>query len=169
MNNIIMKQRGGVRQEAIDGLLHGYLPELSHLVAKHNDKHLVALQRFCTLMSHLHGKPKVHIGYEREAYVKEDDTVRVTFDRHVMAEENLDATLTTEFSNRAVKRFVGQVILELKFTNRFPNWFRGLVERFNVMQCGAAKYVSAVEGLGHMRLDATTPVVEEAHDLCDYS
>ena len=36
-------------------------------------------------------------------------------------------------------------ILELKFTNRFPDWFRELVRVFGVMQCGAAKYVESVQ------------------------
>ena len=35
--------------------------------------------------------------------------------------------------------FGDQVILELKFTDRFPNWFRELVESYHLMQCGAAK------------------------------
>jgi SPX domain protein involved in polyphosphate accumulation len=170
MNNIIMKQRGGVRQEAVAWLLDGQLPTEEHLVARNNPKHLVALQRFCQLMCDMRGKPKVHICYEREAYVSDDDTVRVTLDRHVMAEENLSSTIKTEMEF-PVHRFVKQVILELKFTNRFPNWFRHLVHRFNVMQCGAAKYISSVEGVGRARLDAwgSPPLVAEAHDLCDYS
>lgn len=37
------------------------------------------------------------------------------------------------------------VILELKFTDRFPDWFRDLVEHFELFQCGAAKYCDGVE------------------------
>jgi hypothetical protein len=33
------------------------------------------------------------------------------------------------------------VILELKFTERFPNFYRDLVQRFNLAQTGAAKYL----------------------------
>jgi len=36
------------------------------------------------------------------------------------------------------------VILELKFTARYPNWFRDLVETFNCMQMGAAKYSEGI-------------------------
>ena len=36
------------------------------------------------------------------------------------------------------------VILELKFTSRYPNWFRDLVSGFGLMQCGAAKYVDGM-------------------------
>ena len=45
-----------------------------------------------------------------------------------------------------------QVILELKFTGRFPNWFGELVRIFGVRQCGVAKYAEGVDRLGEDRL-----------------
>jgi hypothetical protein len=42
-------------------------------------------------------------------------------------------------------------VVELKFTDRFPDWFGDLVRTFNLKQCGAAKYADGVErmmGLG---------------------
>jgi hypothetical protein len=39
------------------------------------------------------------------------------------------------------------VILELKFTDRFPDWFQRLIQRFDLMQCGAAKYCEGLGGL----------------------
>jgi hypothetical protein len=44
------------------------------------------------------------------------------------------------------------VVLELKFTNRFPEWFRQLTQAFNLRQCGAAKYVDGVALQGEYRL-----------------
>jgi hypothetical protein len=41
---------------------------------------------------------------------------------------------------------------ELKFTDRFPNWYRDLVETFDLTQCGAAKYCMGVTALGPDRL-----------------
>jgi hypothetical protein len=38
------------------------------------------------------------------------------------------------------------VILELKFTNRFPEWFAELVRVFNLQPSGAAKWF---DGLAH--------------------
>jgi hypothetical protein len=61
-----------------------------------------------------------------------------------------------------VLSFENIVILELKFTNRFPNWFRDLVRMAHVMQCGAAKYVESIQGLGAERVKSDHPVVEEA-------
>jgi SPX domain protein involved in polyphosphate accumulation len=163
MNNCILKQRGGVLQESIKGLLTGHLPEPGILVSKAPNQ-LVAVQRFCQLMEELHARPKVHIAYEREAYVSENDEVRVTMDRNVCAQPNLSYGIQTAMEQPA-RSFVNQVILELKFTNRHPDWFRELVRAFNVMQCGAAKYIESVDGIGARRLSADGPVMAEESSL----
>ena len=159
VNNCIMKQRGGVRQESVPLLLKGHLPQPEHLVSKAPNQ-LVALQTFCHLADTVHAKPKVHIFYMREAYVSDDDQVRVTIDRKVYGEANLDYSIKTEMEHPALG-FPKLVILELKFTNRFPDWFRELVRVFGVMQCGAAKYCESVQGIGFAKLGATHPVLEE--------
>jgi hypothetical protein len=163
MNNCILKQRGGVRQDAIGPLLTGQLPEPDHMLSQ-APNHLIAVQRFCHHLWELHAKPKVHIAYEREAYVSDNDEVRVTLDRNVCAEPNLWTSIKTTMEAPA-RSFVGQVILELKFTNRYPDWFRDLVRTFHVMQCGAAKYVESVGGIGARNLSAVGPVMEEVSQL----
>ena len=147
MNNTISKQRGGVRRDAVDWLLAGHIPEPAHLVSK-DPKQLVALQRFCQLMSQLHVKPKTHVAYSREAWLsRHDNSVRVTLDRHVRTEPEPTARLSTELIN-PVLVFGDGIVLELKFTDRFPDWFKELVRVFGLMQCGAAKYVDGVTLLG---------------------
>lgn len=150
LNNIIQKQRGGVRHDAVQWLLNGHLPEYAHLISK-DPRQLIALQNFCTKVQQIHAAPQVHIAYLREAYVHPtNNAVRVTLDREVRAEYEPTARLSTEMEN-PVRPFGKDVILELKFTNHFPNWFRDLVQNFGCMQCGAAKYVEGAEGLGFMQ------------------
>jgi len=152
MNNCIMKQRGGVRRDAVDWLLAGHLPEPDHLVSN-DPKQLVALQRFCHLLQDIHAKPKVHIAYLREAYVPHDDnSARLTMDRQVRSEPELTARLSPELLD-PILVWGNDIVLELKFTNRFPDWFRELVRVFGLRQCGAAKYVDGVALLGEYRLD----------------
>ena len=50
------------------------------------------------------------IAYDREAYVSDNDEVRVTMDRNICAEPNLGNTIKTEMTNPA-RSFVGNVIL----------------------------------------------------------
>jgi hypothetical protein len=103
----------------------------------------------------------------REAYVSDDDEVRVTMDRDVYSEPNPNSSIKVKMA-KPVHSYKGMVILELKFTNRFPNWFRELVRVSDAMQCGAAKYVSGVTELGRTKLGARGAVMEEPSLLANY-
>ena len=166
MKDAILKQRGGVKQEAVTRLLNGQFPLPGDMISK-DAKALVAVQRFQMLMTELNAKPKSHIFYMREAYVSDNDQVRVTLDRRVFSEPNLDPVIKVKMT-KPVQSYPGFVILELKFTDRFPNWFRDLVRIANAMQCGAAKYLSGVELMGHVRLHAHAEVLEEESLLANY-
>ena len=147
MNNTISKQRGGVRRDAVDALLAGQLPSPNHLISK-EPKQAVALQNFCRLMTNLQATPKAHIAYLREAWISRmDNSVRVTMDRDVMCDPEPTARLETDLI-QPMAVFGNKVVLELKFTNRFPDWFKELVRVFGLMQCGAAKYVDGVTLVG---------------------
>jgi len=151
MNNCIMKKRGGVRREYVERLLAGHMPEPAHLVSK-EPKHLFAVQDFCRHMQDIVAKPKVHIGYSREAYVPHDDnSARLTMDREVRSEPELTPRLNTKMI-RPILVWGKDIVLELKFTNRFPDWFRDLVRVFGLRQCGAAKYVDGVALQGEYKL-----------------
>jgi hypothetical protein len=147
MNNTISKQRGGVRRHAVDSLLAGQLPSETHLVSR-EPKQAIAIQNFCRLATNLRASPKAHIFYLREAWIsKFDNSVRVTLDRDVFCDPEPTARLETDLI-RPVNVFGKKVVLELKFTSRFPDWFKELVRVFGLMQCGAAKYAEGIELLG---------------------
>jgi hypothetical protein len=146
-NNTISKQRGGVRREMVSHLLTGHLPAPEHLISK-EPRHFVALQNFCRLMHNLNARPKAHIFYSREAWISRmDNSVRVTMDRGVMCDPDPTAQLATTIMNQR-SIWGNEIILELKFTTRFPDWFKELVRVFGLTQCGAAKYVEGVDLIG---------------------
>jgi len=147
MNNIISKQRGGVRRDAVDWLLAGHLPEPAHLVSR--DPMVTRTElNFGRLMQDMRARPKAHIAYLREAWISpKDNSVRVTMDRDVKFEPQPAARLSIDM-DKPVTVFGKEVVLELKFTDRFPDWFRELVRVFGLMQCGAAKYVDGVTLMG---------------------
>lgn len=146
MNNCILKQRGGVRKPAVAMLLRGHLPDAGDLL-KPEGKNLTAIQRFVELASKIQATPQAHVCYQREAYVDPvSDSVRVTLDRHVFTEVRTEANFTTTMVDPS-RPFGNRVILELKFTDRFPDWLRHMVERFGLMQCGAAKYCEGLAGI----------------------
>lgn len=144
MNDIIIKDRGGVRKSAVRELLGGHLPEPRHLLQPHDAVQLVALQQFGRLMQELQARPKMHVAYLREAYENPgNNAVRLTFDRRVESAPNATPRLIAR-SEQPHLVFGPLVILELKFTNRYPNWFRDLVELFDLTQSGAAKYAGGI-------------------------
>jgi hypothetical protein len=151
VDRIIQKRRAAVRKEAAPWVLAGQLPEPGWL-ATPDPTHLAALGLFTHLAQQLQARPKVHVGYSREAWVdSRHQGVRATLDRRVGAEPQPLARFSTRLK-KPVFPFGRTVILELKFTDRFPNWFRELVEAFDLMQCGAAKYCMGVTMIGEQRL-----------------
>jgi len=64
MKDVILKQRGGVRQDAVPRLLAGQLPDPSEVLTR-DAKSLAAVHRFQELMLSINAKPKSHIFYRR--------------------------------------------------------------------------------------------------------
>ncbi len=146
----ILKQRCGVRREAVPLLVAGQLPEPDQLLSR-EPRHLAALHRFILLLHQLNARPKAHNRYLREAWVSpHDNSIRITFDRQVEIEPCFRAHAGIEMTN-PVRLFREFVILELKFTTRFPNWFRDMVQRFNLMWSASAKYAGGVFLMGEQR------------------
>src|SRR5262245_37880562 len=86
VDNCILKQRCGVRREAVPLLVAGQLPEPDYLLSR-EPRHLAALQRFNFLLHQLNARPKAHNTYLREAWVSpNDNSIRITFDRGVRIE-----------------------------------------------------------------------------------
>ncbi|MSU61639.1 MAG: polyphosphate polymerase domain-containing protein [Pedosphaera sp.] len=152
MNDAILKQRGAVRRERVASLIAGHLPAPADLVKPASAKDLGALQRFNQLMLENRANPKAHVSYLREAWISpQNNAVRITMDRDICCESQPGIRFLTSMI-RPTRVFDGQVVLELKFTGRFPDWFGELVRLFGLVQCSAAKYADGVVLLGERRL-----------------
>ncbi len=154
MNDAILKQRGGVKRHAVAGVLAGQFPGPDDLVSG-DARQLVAIQRFVELMIHDHASPTAHVFYEREAWISaSDNSVRVTMDRNVQIAPEFESRFTAAM-NDPVLVFGRMVILELKFTGRFPDWFKELVRVFGLKQGSASKYADgiALKGESHFYRD----------------
>jgi hypothetical protein len=147
MNEAILKQRGGVKRHAVETVLAGHLPAANELVSA-DGRQLVAIQRFVELAQHDQAGPVAHVRYDREAWISPtDNSVRVTMDRNVY----ISPEFVARFSERMDNPFCvfGQlVILELKFTGRFPDWFKEMVRIFGLRQGCASKYADGIARMG---------------------
>lgn len=143
----ILKQRCGVKREAVALLAAGQLPDPDYLVSR-EPRHLAALQRFNYLLHQINARPKAHNSYTREAWVSpNDNSVRVTFDRRVLIEPFFRVEATTRME-RPYPIFSEYTILEVKFTNRYPNWIRQMVQTFRLVWAASAKYAGGVLSMG---------------------
>lgn len=143
MKDIIMKQRAAVTRDSVPKILAGHLPERADLKAPGSIEDFMAVEGFLRLMLDMNAKPKMHVAYDREAYVNShNNEVRVTLDRNVRGVSREDGKLLVTMVDPCLCT-TDEVILELKFTGRFPNWYRELVQCFDCFQTGAAKYVES--------------------------
>lgn len=162
-NRVIHKKRAQVHPDAVQDLLDGHAPTIHHLV-KNSITELDALEHFCFLRGKLQATPKMHIMYLREAYEnKESNDVRVTIDREVKSSRVHHNRFESKQSG-GFSVFGNTVILELKFTNRFPDWLNELTQRFHLRHESASKYVDGIELLRFNKIEKgmnTTPVYHE--------
>jgi hypothetical protein len=145
LDNIIMKQRAAVKgPRAAVKILEGQMPQRSdYLIA--GSKSEVAVQHFIELMQEANARPRVHVAYKRGAWVDDDHGVRATLDAKVSCEINEGPYFTTDTSD--LIRVWKYTILELKFTNRFPDFFGDLVRRFGLVREAGPKYRDSVRVL----------------------
>lgn len=144
VNVVIMKQRAAVRRPRVQPLLDGAAASPSDLWLPDNDKHLGALHNFCSLRDQLRAVPAAYTSYMREGYEAHgDNSVRVTFDRKLKA-GRFHESLNIRDLEQWAEPEMGGVVLELKFTDRFPEWMHTLVQCYNLMRVGFPKYVKCV-------------------------
>ncbi|OHB68388.1 MAG: hypothetical protein A2V70_00460 [Planctomycetes bacterium RBG_13_63_9] len=159
--DVILKERAALTRAGVRYLLDGGLPNETHLV---NDdggaKAGKALQNFYSLYDSIDGCAQIYVCYMREAYVSPDsDKIRVTFDRQLMGSPfDRETCLTVPLQGTMPD--VGGVVLEMKFTDRFPTWMQEMVEQFNLQRRSVPKYNLCVKAMGRQPWHRDEPSME---------
>lgn len=150
VNDIILKERAAVSRDAVHALVHGMAADTGHLFRSSPrdvdpQKALRSLFNFCLLRDEIHAVPAAYTSYLRQGFeLPDSNAVRVTIDQQLRAGV-FDGRLTAEGHESWPAPDIGGVVLELKFTDRFPEWMHTLVESFNLQRRGMPKYVRCVE------------------------
>ncbi|KKL57499.1 hypothetical protein LCGC14_2234780 [marine sediment metagenome] len=146
LDNVIIKRRAAVRGPSVQQILAGHLPAWSDL-QEPGANNLGTLHRFCGLTGAIGAEGRIIVSYMREAYVTpNDNAVRVTFDRG-LAVRRYRSGSPRGGDEPLVNVDLGRVILEIKFTDRFPFWLGEMVRTFNLQRCSMAKYVACLQEL----------------------
>jgi hypothetical protein len=146
LNDVILKQRCAVRRTSVSRVLAGHWPVPEDVLDKGPRGH-AALTQFCDLAGRIQAEGQVFVSYWREAYVtSQSNSVRLTFDRRLFGARYVEAGTLHFNGDRAYPEIPG-VILELKFTDRFPAWMRNMVRVFSLERRSVAKYVHCATAL----------------------
>ncbi len=140
MDSIIIKSRARVMDSDVQKALSGIC--LPKPVYRSDEG---TLKQFQFYLRNIVARPVLRVRYIRQAY--EGDTenrVRVTFDRELSYNTNSNGRLCFEGGGWHRHRS-GNVILEIKFTSRYPAWLSQMVKCFNLRQQSISKYVSSVQ------------------------
>jgi len=141
--DVILKERSMVSKEAVKRILDGAPPREEFLV-KVNEKAKKGMANFCRLRDQIRAGGAVFVCYVRDPWVPADhDYARVTFDRNICSRIYTHGK-GLEMPPQSTPTAVKLVTLELKFTDRFPNWMRDLAHTFNLGRTSVPKYVECV-------------------------
>ncbi len=149
VTDVICKERAAISREGVERLLDGKWPGPEYLMGKNgNPVASSALHNFCNLCQTINAGPCVYVCYMREAYVSPNSNqVRVTFDRGLFG-SRFDRQTCLIPPKDGGRPEIGGVVLELKFTDRFPPWMKDLVQAFNLQRCSMPKYIKCISKLG---------------------
>ncbi|MBN2477639.1 MAG: polyphosphate polymerase domain-containing protein [Pirellulales bacterium] len=149
VTDVICKERAMVSKQGVFRMLNGEGPNQTFLWGGNgNAKSGSALLNFCNLCDTIGAIGCCYVSYVREAYVSPNSNqVRVTFDRQLMGSPYPQGTGLI-YPTDGARPNVGGVILELKFTDRFPGWMHDVVQAFNLQRTSVPKYIHCVNSLG---------------------
>jgi len=141
INTVIVKSRARVMDRDVPALLAG-LPLPPQNYSADTD----TINQFQLYMNSIKAKPKILIRYMRRAYEGNSETrVRVTFDSKLCY--CVTDAPEVRLSGRGWQRnsvTEGGVILEIKFTNRYPPWLGRMVECLDLRQEAISKYATSI-------------------------
>ncbi len=142
MNTIIIKSRARVMDSDVRALLAG-----RPLTPGNYTADMDTIDQFQLYASNIRAKPAVLVRYTRQAYEGNDhNRVRITFDRNL--EYNVTKTPEVRLGGGGWRQnpfTTGGVILEIKFTDRYPAWLARLTRQFNLHARSISKYASSLQ------------------------
>lgn len=142
INTIIMKSRARIMRKYAVSLLSGRpLPPQDYSI----DEEM--LEQFQLYMKNISARPTILIRYLRQAYESDSENrVRLTFDRQLCYKVTHLPEININGHGWQHNRLtIGAVILEIKFTGRYPAWLSRMVECFDLRQRSISKYTTSVQ------------------------
>ena len=142
INNVILKNRTRIAKADLADAMRGKMPPKQLY-----EKELQTLKQFHFYLQSLCAKPVVSIRYMRQAYEGDStNRVRVTFFDRELAFKPAGETPVVAVNGKGWHPVLMDfVILEIKFSNRYPAWLTDMIKIFDLKQTAMSKYVSSMK------------------------
>jgi hypothetical protein len=140
-NTVIVKSRYRVKHHDVKDLLAD-----RYIHSQYYATDEAILRQFQLYTRSINAKPKVLIRYNRKAYEGESHTrVRVTFDTDLSYRVTDKPEVTLNGGGwRSHALSMQNVILEIKFNGRYPDWLNTMVKHFELRQESISKYANSI-------------------------
>ena len=140
LNTVIVKDRSRMPRDLLARVVqHLYVPDSLYEKDRRN------LRQFQFYLRALCARPVVLVRYMRQAFEGDSSNrVRITFDRQLCF-KTVDRPILTMNGDGWHQVPMDFVILEVKFTNRYPLWLSDMIKVFDLKQTAMSKYVSTVQ------------------------
>lgn len=93
-------------------------------------------------------RPNVIVAYDREAFVNDVGTVRITFDKTLTAMDPRQDLFDPAAPGYHVLH-PGQMILEVKFTGILPEYIQSIFRAYSFVRTSASKFCLCVDQVRH--------------------
>lgn len=143
---IIRKKRAACTRLGALQVLKGAHPHRSMLF-KNRDSDFDSLKAFSRLSRDINAGPACYVVYDREAFVSPgSDHIRCTFDRNLYGGIYYPGDSLIVPKTGATP-YLGGTVLEMKFTDRYPNWMPDIARIFNLQKTSVPKYILCMDSL----------------------
>ena len=157
VGDVIVKERAMITRDGVREMLTRLggqrlcVPDYSCLIK--GKKRADVLHHFVDLANYYHARGVIFVSYVREIFeAPNDDELRVTLDRQIRGTlYNGDGRLCVPPQGVVPNlRYYNShdVVLELKFDERFPPWMNHLVKTFDLERRSVCKYCTCIDAMG---------------------
>lgn len=137
IGSYIYKEAAPLTRAEVENILAG---EYGFLL---NSPHKLCQEFYIECICHLM-RPRVIVDYEREPFIIEEGTVRITFDRHVRAAVLSDDIFDPELPGLEVME-PGKLVMEVKYTEFLPQIVKTILPSAASEFAAVSKYVLCYE------------------------
>ena len=131
-NNQIFKESATITRESAEKIIQG---EFEELLAYRNP---ILNKAYIEFTQH-HYTPTVVIDYDRDAFMSDFFSLRVTIDKNLRS-NNTDFDIFSSNIHTVPVILEGKQILELKFNECLPDYVKGIIQPVSFERCAISKY-----------------------------